>query len=244
MNYDDLKLSYLPPKITFKKLMVPGRCFKPGSDGLELNNLTFKLISPAFPLGGIFNLQTRLKQSKLNSSLKITPGGGHLRIEKGTLIKVEDFSSLLPVRLAGNIDIQSLAEFEGEEITEVNIITKSSNFRMPGQTLNRFTLPELNLKNFFLKGFMRNKVFKIAEFKVGHKDEENQSPFILDLKGVVKIQKSPMDSDLDLEGELILSEEFKEKFGFIIKSFLKGSKEQDGAIALKIGGKLSSPSFN
>lgn len=241
INYKEAKFELFFPKVILKNIAMPGRCFSPSNQRpLEIKQLALNFIGPSFsPLGLNFSLKTNLDKSKINT--KQTLGATSQVINtSGTVL---DLGSLTPIlgmtfKLLGEIETNALIQIENSKINNAKFLLKSKNFFIPAQKLESFEIPNLNLKNFLMKGvYDRSGKLHIDDLVVGDKG----APIYANLKGDVFINNlSIADSRIDLKGEIIFSPEFLESFA-ILKLFLGQFSQKDGYYQIKLGGTLKSP---
>lgn len=241
INYKEAKFELFFPKVILKNIVMPGRCFSSSNQrALELKQLALNFIGPSFsPLGLNFSIKTNLEKSKiiskqtLGATTQIINTSGTV-LDLGTLTQIMGMS----FKMLGEVETNTLIQIEHSKINNAKFLLKSKTFFIPGQKLESFEIPNLNLKNFVMKGiYDRTGKLHIDDLVLGDKG----APLYANLKGDIFINNLSIgDSRLDLKGEIIFSPEFLESFA-ILKLFLAQFSQKDGYYQIKLGGTLKSP---
>lgn len=241
INYKEAKFELFFPKIILKNIAIPGRCFSPNNQKpLELKQLNLNFIGPSFsPLGLNFSVKTNLDKSSISSKQTI----GVTTQIINTLGTILDLGTLGPIlgigfKMQGNVETNALLQIESTKLSSAKFLLKSKNFFIPAQKLESFEIPNLNLKNFVMKGvYDRTGKLHIDDLVLGDKG----APIYANLKGDIFVNNLSFgDSRIDLKGEIIFSPEFLDSFG-ILKLFLAQFSQKDGYYQIKLGGTLKSP---
>lgn len=241
INYKEAKFELFFPKIILKNIAMPGRCLSPNNQRpLELKQLAINLIGPSFsPLGLNFSVKTNLEKSRIISRQTIGATSQIINTS-GTILDLGTLAPILGInfKMLGEVETNALVQIENSKINNAKFLLKSKNFFVPGQKLESFEIPNLNLKNFLMRGiYDRSGKLTIDDLVLGDKG----APIYANLKGNVFVNNLSIgDSRIDLKGEIIFSPEFLESFS-ILKLFLGQFSQKDGYYQIKLGGTLKSP---
>ena len=126
-----------------------------------------------------------------------------------------------------------------KRIKSMQLRLKSTNFKLPAQTIQAFDLPSLDLKNIQVKASMKSpKTLDVEEIIIG----DDKSPIKANITGKIAVdRRSFQNSKLDLIAEVKFSKEFIESFS-ILNLFLDPKKQdENGYYKLKIEGPIRAP---
>lgn len=241
INYKEAKFELFFPKVILKSIALPGRCFSSSNQRpLEIKQLNLNFIGPSLsPLGLNFSVKTNLDKSRINTKQTI---GATTQIinTSGTVL---DLGTLMPIlgmnfKMQGDVETNALVNIENTKLNNTKFLLKSKNFFIPSQKLESFDIPNLNMKNFVMKGvYDRTGKLHLDDLVLGDKG----APIYANLKGDVYLNNLSIgDSRLDLRGEIIFAPDFLESFA-ILKLFLNQFSQKDGYYQIKLGGTLKSP---
>lgn len=244
MNFKDLTISYLIPKIEFTNFSITERCLGPGNK-LTFDSITSGLSLPSFsPFGP--TLHTIIKDSASEIDILSVHGifNHHIKISSSKLSS-KTFSPLL-----GNFKIAGLYNFNtdiGTNFSAINNMTlqlKSMNFSIPAQTIEGFEVPNLIIGPLSLKlEMLEENNLKVLEFILGNE----LSPIRATIKGNLNLVPANIKrSKVDLIATVKFSASFLESFS-ILNLFLDASKQDgEGFYKIKLTGtlnKLDKPEF-
>lgn len=241
-TFTNLKFEFLLPKIIISDLNLPRRCTG-GNEDLFFKTVTlnYHLISFA-PFGLPFRVDTKLYGQDLALHYVLGIGKQSVRL-KDQKLDLSKLSPLLPqVKLKGIVTVDMKTILEGNSINELNLKASSSNFEIPAQNIQGFSLPNLVLKDLFIDAQTKeNNRLDIEKLIIGGTNQN--SPIRANINGNINLsQKNMLSSTLNLSSEISFSEELKEAIP-LLEMMLENYEIKDGFYQIKIGGTVGAPSF-
>jgi type II secretion system protein N len=239
LSYSSMELGFFLPKLTFKDLTIPAKCYKQRQGSLKLDQAQVRLSMPTlWPLGVKLKVEGVGKGVKLNIFPRVAFGGTTVQIED-TQITGELLSQIYPGTnfLQGSIDIQGHGEIENQKIVKGSIKASSKNLFIPAQTIMAFNLIAMPLNKFELAGSYVNKSFNIKALRLG----EALAPLHAEFRGTIKPNQRNMRlSTLGLDGRIKFSEKLLQEVG-LIRLFLNGKPKKENYYYMKLDGTLALP---
>lgn len=241
-TFTSVDIEFLLPKLVISNLNLPRSCTGASEDlFLKTVTLNYHLISFA-PFGLPFRADTQIYGQDLSLYYVLGFGKQSIRLKDQTL-DLAKFGPLLPkLKLKGLLTIDMKSILNGNAISELTIKASSSNFEIPSQNIQGFSLPNLPIKDLFLDAETQadNKL-KINKFIIGGNNQD--SPIRATLTGNINLaQTNTMNSTLLLNSEVSISDDFKQSLP-ILEMMLGNFEIKDGFYQIKIGGTLGAPSF-
>ncbi len=243
LDYNEVRFEFFLPKIVIDDLIIPASCM--GKEGAPLRltylNLGFRLISFS-PFGIPFKIETQYNAQPLELFYVLGLGKQTLRMVDQRLVLSRLDGLMGNFKLGGSIILDALVQMDmNQKMLALDIKAKSENFNIPAQNVmqNRFSLPSLNVRKFYLETNSDNfPNLKVVSFTLGDPD----SPVRMDLKGNINVQNPMNFSSLKLDGELAFSEQFKQQFpvGFLVNDTFT---VKDGFYQVTLGGTLAAPAL-
>lgn len=245
MHFEKLELSYLLPKMTFKKINIKGICFGNPQNNLQLDTLILKMELPSLMhLGFRFGIDIK---SQKELDLKLSPilsfGKMYIEIEDSKwdakilrILNAEGKSIA-----SGTMKTEGFLVFKDGGLVDGDLKIHSNNFNFPSQKISGFELPLLMLYKFDFHAFFKEHdktKMTIEKIDIG----KNGSPIKIALKGYVLSATAPssfMNSALVLNGPLQFTPQFLNSFSFL--SMLLPPGHADGKFLMKIQGSLNNP---
>jgi type II secretion system protein N len=241
-TFTQLDIEFLLPKVIISDLAVPQVCTGAAED-LFFKKITinYHLISFS-PFGIPFKADTRLYGQDLSLHYVLGLGKQSVRLKDQKL----DLSKLAPLfpqlKLKGSLTVDMRAGLDDNTLSELTLKASSSNFELPGQNIQGFALPHMNIKDLFIDIETADDAkLKINKFIIGGANQE--SPIRANFVGNINLSKTnTMSSQLALSGEVKLSEGMKQSIP-LLEMMLENYAIKDGFYQLKIGGTLGAPTF-
>lgn len=225
LSYKSINYELFLPKIIVNNLKIPGTCLDGSSSPIILKkvDLLFKGFSFS-PFGPSFTLETKLLENPISANIAAGLSEAVINIKDNT-IDISNLEQFVPLlKLNGNFLINSLIRFDYQNLSDLKLVIQSKNFSFPSQNIMGFKLPVVNLNNFYLKADMgKNNNIKISDIIIGDTDASIRANFKGSLRPNLSI---PLQSYLDIKGELAFSKEFIEKIPFI-ETFMIGLTKKD-----------------
>lgn len=238
VDYDDIHLEFLLPKLIVRDLAIPQSCFGQHGAPLRMDNVYLYFRGLSFsPFGPHFKIETNLNGIPLSSYLSAGIGGVALNV-KDNEFELNKVSKTLPaINLAGKIKLDLLARMKGQNLSDLKLKIESKDFTLPGQNIQGFKLATMRLNNLLIKADMAGKKVKVSDFIVGDQD----APIRANFRGDLAInQRNFTGSQLNLKGEVAFAQSFLEKYS-IIKLVMAKFDKKDEFYQIKLTGPLSSP---
>jgi type II secretion system protein N len=240
LDYRELGLEFLLPKIVVSDLTLPAGCFNRNGEPVKLSfvKLNYQLISFS-PFGLPFRLDTEIDGQPL--SLYYVQGFGKqtIRMKDQTLV-LSRLKNLIgdKFKVAGTVVMDMAMTMEKNRLSSFHLRTASKNFQIPSQNLQGFNLPPLKINQFFLEANSDAAPrVNISKFILG----DTSSPIRANFKGKLTLMEGQASfSPLDLTGEVTFSEDFKQAVPLIDMMFQSFS-QKDGFYQVRIGGTLGAP---
>ncbi len=254
LKYREKKVLYFPPGLRFLDLNIPARSLmnigvRASKDfTLDLGELALGLPG-LYPFGPKIHFLLKKGKSLLDLSAVFSFGGIAIKALPSSQLGANLISQFdLPITINGDFRIEALFETSGYPPFKTSLPLKSgallfesTNFELPGQTINNFEIAALPLKNFSLKARFSEGNVLIDSFVLGVRD---QSIFYLQGTGDLSFSGARMfaDSLINIDGDLQVTQEFLDSYGFI-NLFLGNVTLKEGIYRFKLSGSLSEPSF-
>lgn len=239
LQYNGIELGYFLPKVIFKDVTIPGRCFQNPKASINVDQLVARVSVPSFwPIGVKAKVTALGDDLRLNIFPRLAIGGNAVQVED-TRIKGNFISHFLPIPLNinGNIDIQGNFEFKGKNIDTANFLLKSADLSLPAQSVKSFPLPTLNFRKLEIAGTQTKKKVHLKALRLG----DANAPITAEFRGNIALNQSNMNfSQLNLQGKVKFSPEFLNNLS-LLKLLLNGKKQKDGYYFLQISGTLARP---
>lgn len=238
VDYEDIQLEFLLPKIIVKDLVLPRSCFGKFGDPLRMDNVFLYFRGLSFsPFGPHFKLETNVNGLPISSYLTAGIGGIAVNV-KENILDLKNLKPLIPeLNLLGKVTIDALVKLKGQKLNDFKLNIRSKNFTLPGQNIKGFKLGTMRLNNLLLKADMDGNKLKIENFILGDQDADIRANF----KGDLKLnQKNMASSQMDLKGEVAFSNNFLEKYA-IIKLVMNKFDKKDEFYQIKLTGPLTNP---
>ena len=239
IQMSDYQMGFFPPRIALNDLSIPGRCLKVRQSSIDLKNVALYFRGFNFsPLAPHFKLETKLKQKPL--SLFLTYSGSSLAMNmQDNIIDLSILEMFYPqVKLKGNLSTNLYSVLNRATLNDTAVNISSKDFYLPAQNIMGFNLPTLRLNNILIQAKSdKNNNLVVEKLIAG----DESSPIRMNFKGEVKVNSRNIGfSNIDLKGELQLSEELLQKFS-IIKIFLNSFDQKDGFYQIHLKGTINSP---
>lgn len=240
-TFTSFDIEFLLPKIIISDLNVPKRCT--GSEDFFFKKVTlnYHLISFS-PFGIPFKVDTKIYGEDISLHYVLGMGKQSIRL-KDQKLNLTKLSPLIPqVKLKGLVTVDMRTILEGNAIKELTVKASSSNFEVPGQNIQGFSLPHLALKDLFLDAnTQEDNKLKINKLIIGGANQN--SPVRANVVGNINLsQTQMMNSSLNLTSEISISDSLKESIP-LLEMMLENFEIKDGFYQVKIGGTLGAPSF-
>ncbi|MFA7612833.1 MAG: type II secretion system protein GspN [Candidatus Caldatribacteriota bacterium] len=241
-TFTNLKFEFLLPKIIISDLNLPRRCTG-GTEDLFFKTVTlnYHLISFA-PFGLPFRVDTRLYGQDIALHYVLGIGKQSVRL-KDQKLDLSKLSPLLPqVKLRGAVTVDMRTILEGNAINELTLKASSSNFEVPAQNIQGFSLPTLAIKDVFIDAQTKeSNRLDIEKLIIGGTNEN--SPIRANITGSINLsQRNMLSSALNLSSEVSFSKDLKEAIP-LLEMMLENYEIKDGFYQIKIGGTVGAPSF-
>ena len=241
-TFTQLDIEFLLPKVIISDLAVPKRCTG-GAEDLFFKKITinYHLISFS-PFGIPFKADTRLYGQDI--SLHYVQGFGKQTVRlKDQKLDLSKLSPLFPqLKMKGGVTVDMRAGLADNALKDLTMKASSGNFELPGQNIQGFALPHLNIKDLFVDiETGDDSQLRINKLIVGGANQD--SPIRANFVGNVKLAPAnTMNSTLALSGEVKLSDSLKQSIP-LLEMMLENYAIKDGFYQLKIGGTLGAPTF-
>lgn len=241
LDYNEVKIEFLLPKIVISDLVLPARCLGRTGDALKFDFLTvnFHFISFA-PFGIPFRIDTEMNGQPL--SLYYVQGFSErmvrLKDQKLDLSKLQPLFGEI-VKLDGDLTVDFSALLTNNNaLKNMTLKAQSKNFVLPPQNIEGFTTPKLKVNDLYVEANSDNPpVITVEKLIIGDPD----SPLRANFKGTIELQQGNIAmSQLNLTGEVAFSPEFKETVPIVDMVFGKFT-QKDGFYQIKLGGTLGRP---
>lgn len=240
IQFEKAEVTYFPPKLTIKKIGVPGLCFGQPSNRLSIDDIK---IHPDFPsiahLGLRFDIEIKTEDSVIKVDPIISPFAHYIEIEKSTInakifhiLTADDKSPI-----AGKVSVIGFLKFESGVLTDGDIRMESNNFHFPSQRISGFDLPLIPLDRLNIEAkFEKKGEMDIKRIEIGKAGKQIE----IKLKGKLFVSKSSfMTSLVSLKGTMNLSPAFMSNFSFVTLMLPQG--HPDGKYQMSINGPLLNP---
>lgn len=242
LQFNDLKIGYLLPKVTLQKLKIPGQCINQ-AQAIELDTVNINFRGPSFsPLGLALSVNTIIKGQELTFYVSTNGLEQNIKIDQQK-IQLSALQTILPkVKLLGEVEINGLAKVSQNVLKDMNLLIESKNLSIPPQEIEGFMTPALNPKNFILKlatGKEDSNQVNVQEFVIG----DPQSSLRAKMNGKIILNtKNIQFSRLDLTGEFALGEKIISEIP-ILPDMLTMFARKDNFYQIKLLGTIGQPSL-
>lgn len=241
LDYREVNVELLLPKIIVSDLVLPARCIGRAGDPLKFDFLTvnFHFISFA-PFGLPFRIDTEMNGQSI--SLYYVQGISERMVRmKDQTINLAKLQPLLgdTVKLSGNITVDMSALLaNNSSIKGLSLKAQSKDFVIPPQSIEGFSTPKMKVNDLYLEANSEAPpLVTVEKLIVGDTD----SPLRANFKGRIEIQQGNIAfSQMNLTGELAFSPAFKETVPLVDMFFGKFT-QKDGFYQIKLGGTLGRP---
>lgn len=241
LDYRDVQLEFLLPKIVVSDLVLPARCLGRSGDPLKFDflKINFHFISFA-PFGLPFRIDTEMYGQPV--SLYYVQGISE------RMVRMKDqnlnFTKLQPVfgdavKLTGSMTVDFSALLgNNNTLKDLSLKAQSKDFVLPPQSIEGFTTPKMKVNDLYVEANADNPPMVILDkLIIGDTD----SPMRANFKGRIELQQGNMAmSQMNLTGELAFSPAFKETVP-IVDMFFGKFTQKDGFYQIKLGGTLGRP---
>lgn len=241
ISYSIMNLSLFLPSVSFKDMKISGLCFQNPQKSVAISDASVSLSLPLIIPPSI-KLYASLTEGKTNIQVypRVRFGEITTKITSSNITGsfISGFTNF-PNILKGNFAPEVLATVKDNKLEKMKISLESEDLIIPGQNIQGFDIPLLDIKKFLLQGTMEKQKLNIKNLTVG----SEASPIFAQLKGNIFINSENFNfSDLNIVGEVSFSSDFLSKFG-ILNMLLSGKNKQNGKYQIQLTGKVSSPKF-
>ncbi len=239
VEFNDIDAEIFLPKIVVSDISIPAHCLGKTGENLKLNYLKINWhIIHFFPFGIPLRLDTEYSGQPI--SLYFVQGINQQLIRlKDQKFALHRFDKMLgKFKLAGNITVDLNLLSSEKKIKNLSLKAVSSDFSIPSQNLEGFTLPNMKIKDFYLEANSENHPkIQIDKLIIGN----TQSPIRANFKGKLDYIKENISfSPLNLNGEIAFSSELKESIP-LLELIFQSFNQKDGFYQIRLGGTLGSP---
>lgn len=241
IQYKDLEVGLLLPKIKLSNATIPGTCFQSRGGSLNLDSVNLLLSGLSFyPFGLKFDGIAFGDQIDFKSTLSLGLPSPMFKIHNSSL-DMRFINTLVarPNLLKGKLSIEAQGKLDGPNIQQMNMVLQARNLSMPPQSINGLKIPSLNFGEAAGKiRIVDQNQLNLDEFILGN----NNAPIVGKLNGQIRLNQNNINgSQLDLTAHLKFAPEFIESFP-ILNFFLNNKeKTEDGFYRIQITGLLGSP---
>lgn len=242
LKMQDYSFNVFPlPHVSIENLTIPGRCLGPKKASINIKEMDTYFRGPSFsPLGLSFKVETIFENIPIEFFIIGSPSTIVL-VLKESMIPLGKLKRILPqVKLSGNAKTDLYVELENNKLKALNINLQSNNFSIPAQNIFDFDLMALDINDLHLVASTDEKSkLNISKFVLGSESSPIRSGFT----GMINLNtNNMMNSELDLKGEIALSESLTQDFAFsMVKSYLDKFDKEDNFYQIQIKGPLYSP---
>ncbi len=239
ITYKKFNLSYVLPKVTLTKPVIPGRCFNNPSSSLKLDSVTTSFTIPSFiPPGLKFHSVIKGLGSEINVYPRVTAGTVDIRITKSKInAKFINAFTVYPNLLNGNMSLEGFFSTVKNKLDSGVAKLSSKNLVIPAQTINFFEIPELLLNKLNLVIKIEKNKLNVNQLLIGNET----SPIRAEIKGTINLNQRAMNlSILNLQGKVKFSKDFLKSFA-ILEMMLAQAKPVDEYYSFTLTGPLGSP---
>lgn len=229
----------------------------------ELEGVTLTFPPPALPVKidslSVSPSLTSLILGKPGGSISIEQGDSSIdgsfgaRLSGGNLNAVSldlDFAKVNLARLGvfaagglqgsavldGNVDVS--VDWNELKASKGTISLKLNKGVIEAQTIMGFPIPRLVISEGKLEAEIQGEAVKVKELKLGKSG--SQDDLIAALNGVLTLNRSFLNSAIDLTANLSISESLNKSFA-LLGALLAAGKQKDGSYSYKLSGSLSAP---
>jgi len=239
VEFNQIDAEIFLPKIVISDISIPAHCLGKTGENLKLNYLKINWqIIHFFPFGIPFRLDTEYSGQPI--SLYFVQGIDQQMIRlKDQKLALHRLDNLLgKFKLAGNMTVDLNFLSSEKKIKNLTLKAVSSDFSIPSQNLEGFTLPNMKIKDFYLEANSENHPkIQIDKLVLGNP----QSPIRANFKGKLDYIKENISfSPLNLNGEIAFSSELKESIP-LLEIIFQSFNQKDGFYQIRLGGTLGSP---
>lgn len=239
-DFNDIQMNWFLPKIVISEVSVPANCLGRVGNPLEFEKITlnWNLINFS-PIGLPFLLETEISGQNISIHYVVGINQQLIRMRDQELV----LSRLQPVlgdafKLAGKMTIDLNLLMSKNLIKSLALKAQSKSLQIPSQSIQGFTLPNLNLNDFYLEANSEGHPrINIDRLIIG----EPESPIRANFQGNLSLEEGNIAfSPMDLSGEIAFSESFKETLPLIDMMF-QSFNQKDGFYQVRLGGTLGAP---
>lgn len=209
MSYDKLSVSLLLLRSKISNLVVPSRCISPTANRLKIKTAKAYIGLPGlFPPSIGVNFKVDVSSSTIAGKMKL---GFKQVIEiKESIVRGDLLNDVLgSPMLEGNIKISAKVSMASGKLKNSNITLLSNDLGIIGGKAKLGMLPvkipRVRFNDLVVDADITPKKVTVQSLTLGN---EIDSPFYVDLKGALKLDKhSQMVYNVDLKGEMRIDEE-------------------------------------
>jgi hypothetical protein len=239
-DYDDIRISWLMPKVIVSDLSLPASCLGRQGDALKFTHVTinFQLINFS-PFGIPFKIDTEMNGQPL--TLYFVQGFGErlvrLKDQSIVLSRLQPLIGNFKVTGTVTVDVNALLA-NNNALKNLTLKAQSKDLQVPSQNLEGFTTPNLRLNDLFIEANSDTPPrVNIDKIILG----DPESPMRANFKGRVDLQSGNVAfSPLSLNGEVAFSETLKNQLPLIDMMF-QSYTQKDGFYQISLGGTLGAP---
>jgi len=239
IEFNEIGAEIFLPKIVVSDISIPANCLGRTGENLKLNYLKINWhIIHFFPFGIPLRLDTEYSGQPI--SLYFVQGINQQLIRlKDQKFALHRFDNVIgKFKLSGNMTVDLNLLSSEKKIKNLSIKAVSSDFAIPSQNLEGFTLPNLKIKDFYLEANSENHPkIQIDKLIIGN----TQSPIRANFKGKLDYIKENISfSPLNLNGEIAFSSQLMESIP-LLEIIFQSFNQKDGFYQIRLGGTLGSP---
>ncbi len=239
IEFNEIDAEIFLPKIVVSDISIPANCLGRTGENLKLNYLKINWhIIHFFPFGIPLRLDTEYSGQPI--SLYFVQGINQQLIRlKDQKFALHRFDNVIgKFKLSGNMTVDLNLLSSEKKIKNLSIKAVSSDFAIPSQNLEGFTLPNLKIKDFYLEANSENHPkIQIDKLIIGN----TQSPIRANFKGKLDYIKENISfSPLNLNGEIAFSSQLMESIP-LLEIIFQSFNQKDGFYQIRLGGTLGSP---